>query len=147
MKRQEFASELQKQMATDKKIFVLLGGVGYGLWKEKGNVINCEASEQAMVDMAVGLAMEGKIPFVYAITPHLYRAFEGIRNYLEHEGVPVKLVGIGRNKDYDTLGFTHYATDAKSVFKVFPNICSHFDEVDLTHILQSGKPEFINLPR
>lgn len=145
--RAQFAADLKEEMKKDKRIWVLLGGVGYGFWKEGGQVINCEASEVAMVNIAVGLALEGKIPFVYGITPHLYRAYEQIRNYLNHEKISVKLIGIGRDKDYGALGFTHYAEDAKDVFSNFKNICSHFKEFDLHHVIESEKPEFLNLPR
>lgn len=114
-------------MEANKDIWCLLGGIGYHVMDDickdfPDRVIDCEASEMAMVDIAVGLALSGKIPFVYAITPHLYRAFEGIRLYLNHEKIPVKLVGIGRDKDYGALGFSHWAEDDKQVFDIFPNI-------------------------
>jgi transketolase len=49
---------------------------------------------------------------VYSITPFvLYRPFEWIRNYLDHEKIPVKLVGGGRDKDYGYLGFSHWAEE------------------------------------
>ena len=38
--------------------------------------------------MATGLALENKIPVVYSITPFIiYRPFEFIRNYLDHEKI------------------------------------------------------------
>lgn len=114
-------------MKKNKDIWLLTGGVGYGVLDAiqkdfPKQFINCEASEQAMVDIAVGLAMSGKIPFVYAITPHLYRAFESIRNYLNHEKIPVKIVGCGRDKDYGKLGFSHWSEDDLGVFGLFQNI-------------------------
>src|SRR3990167_7541990 len=121
--RKLFRNELLKQMIKNPDVIILLGGVGYGFFKpDNKKIINLEASEQAMVDIAVGLALSGKIPFVYSITPHLYRAWEGIRIYLDHERIPVKLVGIGRDKEYGNLGFTHWAEDAKRLFDCFPNI-------------------------
>jgi len=147
--RELFRDQLLKHMDSNKDIYLLLGGVGYGFYKpDNKRIIDCEASEQAMVDIAVGLAMSGKIPFVYAITPHLYRAFEGIRIYLNHEKWPVKLIGVGKDEEYSTLGFSHFATDAKQVFKIFPNICNHVDDVfDMTHLITSGKPEIQLLSR
>jgi transketolase C-terminal domain/subunit len=57
-----------------------------------------------MMGTAVGMAMEGKIPIVYSITPFaIYRPFELIRNYLSHEQIPVKIVGGGRDKQYGYL--------------------------------------------
>lgn len=148
--RELFKNQLLDYIKKNKDIILLLGGVGYKFYKPNGKqIINCEASEQAMVDIAVGLALSGKIPLVYAITPHLYRAFEGIRVYIEHEKIPVKLIGIGRDRDYTTLGFTHWAEDVEDLFGGFRNICKHLhgDEFDLKHILYSGNPEFLTLSR
>ncbi len=145
-------------METNKDIFILLGGVGYHVMDDvckdfPNRVIDCEASESAMVDIAVGLALSGKIPFVYAISPHLYRAFEGIRNYLNHESIPCKLVGVGRNKDYGPLGFSHYAEDDKAIFGIFPNIISLWPETkeeipDMVKRMAEGDiPYYLNLKR
>ena len=62
-----------------------------------------------MVGMGIGMAMEGKIPICYSMTPFvLYRPFELIRTYIDHENITVKLIGAGRDKDYDWLGFSHW---------------------------------------
>ena len=37
--------------------------------------------------------------------------FEFIRNYVDHEKLPVKLIGGGRDKDYGYLGFSHWAEE------------------------------------
>ncbi len=102
-----------------------------------------------MVDIGVGLAMSGKTVFCYFITPHLYRAWEGIRIYLDHHKIPVKLVGCGRDQDYGNLGFTHYAEDAKKLFDCFPNIHQHWPETeeDIKAAIECTKPDFISLPR
>jgi len=72
---------------------------------------------------AIGLAMDGKIPFVYSITPFaIYRPFEMIRNYINHENIPVKILGGGRNEDYGYLGFSHWASEDISVLSIFENI-------------------------
>ena len=106
-----------------------------------------------MVDIAVGLALSGKIPFVYAITPHLYRAFEGIRNYLSHEKISVKLIGCGRNLDYGNLGFSHHSEDDKAVFGLFPNIISLWPETKeeipniVRRMVEEPTPFYLNLRR
>ncbi len=65
--RKQFVDELKRQMSKNKKIWFLTGDVGYSFVEElKGDrYINCGASEQAMMDIAVGLAYAGQIPFVY----------------------------------------------------------------------------------
>lgn len=92
-----------------------------------------------MLGAAVGMAMENKIPVVYSITSFLlYRPFEYIRNYLDHEGWPVKLIGGGRDKDYGYLGFSHWAEEDKQVMSCLPNIdCYWPDSVDEMRLLAS----------
>lgn len=150
--RKLFSQELKKLIGENENVYLLLGGVGYGYFEESERIINCEASEQAMLGMAVGLALEGKIPFVYAITPHLYRAFEGIRIYLDHYNIPVKLIGIGRGKDYANLGFTHWGHDDKKVFGCFDNIIKVWPEKKdikklLKQMISNKKPYYVNLKR
>ena len=78
-------------MAKNESPFLLTGDLGYGLWDNvrrdhPKQFCNVGSSEQLMMGMAAGLAMEGKVPVVYSITPFLlYRPFEFIRNYLNHE--------------------------------------------------------------
>ena len=115
--RKEFASFLHDEMSYNEKIILLTGDLGYGLWDRikidyPDRFYNVMSSEQLMVGAATGLAMEGLIPLVYSITPFvLYRPFELLRNYLNHERIPVKLIGGGRDKDYGYLGFSHWAEE------------------------------------
>lgn len=115
--RKEFAEMLYKAMATNPDIYLITGDLGYGLWDKvkedyPTRFYNVGSSEMAMVGVGVGLAMEGKIPYLYSITPFvIYRPFEMIRNYLNHERIPVNLIGGGRDKDYGYLGFSHWAED------------------------------------
>ena len=103
--RRTFRDQLESEMRENDKITLLVGDVGYGLFDSTrkefpDRVINAGASEQLMIGMAVGMAMEGIIPVAYSITPFvLYRPFEVIRNYVNEENIPVKLVGSGRNDD------------------------------------------------
>jgi len=145
-------------METNKDVWCLLGGVGYHVMDNickdfPERVIDCEASEQAMVDIAVGLALSGKTPFVYAITPHLYRAFESLRNYANHERIPIKIVGVGRDRDYGVLGFSHYAEDDRDIFSIFPNIISLWpgkkEEIPdiVRRMIEEPVPFYLNLRR
>jgi transketolase len=126
--RKQFAEYLHYEMAQEERLYLLTGDLGYGLWDRikidyPDRFINTLSSEQLMLGAACGLAMEGKIPVVYSITPFvLYRPFEWIRNYLDHEQVPVKLVGGGRDKDYGYLGFSHWAEEDRDIMSNFKNI-------------------------
>jgi transketolase len=105
-----------------------------------------------MIGMAVGLAQSGYIPVCYSITPFLlYRPFEQIRNYLNHDEIPVKLVGSGRDRDYGHCGFTHWSEDDVSIMKCLPNIRIYkplkIDEVIVNEFLTSPDPAYLNLAR
>jgi len=155
--RKYFSKLLHEEMGENQNIIILTADLGYGLWDKikmdyPDRFYNVKASEQLMVGMATGMAMEGKIPIVYSITPFvIYRPFEWIRNYLNHEKIPVKLVGGGRDKDYGVLGFSHWAEDDKEIMHCFKNIMSLHpkDNEELKkwfhNIIYNEIPYYINL--
>lgn len=126
--RRDFFAYLYTLMGKNENIYAVSIDLGYGGFdmirqRYESRFINTGASEQAALDMACGLAISGKIPFVYSITPFLlYRGFETIRTYINHEKLNVKLVGSGRGKDYAHDGFSHYATDDRKIMKTMGNI-------------------------
>lgn len=155
--RKEFASLLHKEMSLNEKIVLLTGDLGYGLWDQirldySDRFYNVMSSEQLMIGTAVGLAMEGYIPLAYSITPFvLYRPFELLRNYLDHESIPVKLVGGGRDKDYGYLGFSHWAEEDTTVLATLSNIQVFKPKSLSNNIIQeflyNNKPSYLNLKR
>lgn len=163
--RKDFADELYRLMKKNKKIWLLTGDLGFGILEKIRNefpdrFINCGASEQAMIGIACGLALERKIPFVYSISTFLLnRPFEWIRNYVNHENIPVKLVGTGRDKEYDRDEFSHWAQDTKSILNIFPNIVQFWPEYGnssrknlsvkdcVREMTRNGKPSFLSLKR
>src|SRR3990167_11159429 len=125
-----FAGELHNAMIDNKDIVVITADLGYGMWDKiqanfPGRFYNTGAAEQVAVAAAIGMAQEGKIPVVYSITPFLLaRPYELIRNYIDHEKVPVKLIASGRDNDYLHDGFSHWAGDDKQILSAFSNIQS-----------------------
>jgi len=154
-----FAGALYNLMEKNKDIVVVTGDLGYGLFDKirddfPKRFINVGAAEQTLVGIGVGLAMEGKIPVCYSITPFLlYRPFETIRNYVNREKISVILVGGGRGTDYLKDGFSHWAEEDKDVMKLFPNIEPYWpddkeDIIDLLpKIIEYKKPTYLNLKR
>ena len=146
-------------MGKNENIVLLTGDLGYGLWDRiridyPNRFWNVGSSEQLLLGAAVGMAMEGKIPFVYSITPFLiYRPFEVIRNYIDHEQVPVKLIGGGRDRDYGYLGFSHWAEEDKKVMSCFENIKMIHPQgtkqikAALMSSINDNSPYYINLKR
>ena len=155
--RKEFATFLHKEMSYNDNIVLLTGDLGYGLLDRikidyPDRFYNVMSSEQLMVGAAVGLAMENLIPIVYSITPFvLYRPFELLRNYLDHENIPVKLVGGGRDKDYGYLGFSHWAEEDIKILSTLPDIKLYKPEKSSLSIYQdflyNHKPSYLNLKR
>jgi transketolase len=157
--RKEFAQRLHTEMGANEDIIVLTGDLGYGLWDQikvdyPDRFFNMGSSEQLMMGAACGMAMEGKIPIVYSITPFvLYRPFEFIRNYVDHEKLPVKIIGGGRDKDYGYLGFSHWADDDQEIMKVFKMIktikpSNTQDLLDNFHFVSDKHtPLYLNLKR
>ena len=157
--RRVFADELQKQMIANEKIIVLTADLGYKMWDQISNLfpdrfINVGASEQALRAISVGLAIENKIPVAFSITPFLlYRPFEIIRNYIDREIIPVKMIASGRDKDYLHDGFSHWAEEDKKILAVFKNIKAYWPENIkeipglVNEMINDNNPWYLNLKR
>ena len=152
--RRKFAVDLYELMKKDKNIILITADMGYGMLDNirdelPNQFYNVGAAEQAAVTIAVGLALSGKIPVVYTITPFLiFRPMEAIRLYVDHESISIILVGAGRGQDYAHEGFSHDASDHE-IMKQFKNI--NFivpkNDFDLKEIIYSNKPTYLNLKR
>ena len=157
--RAHFADLIYKKMSKNKKIWIVVNDLGYKMWDKvrenfSDRFINVGAAEQAMMGIAVGLALSGKIPIVYSITTFLlYRPFETIRNYINYEKIPVKLIGGGRDQDYLHDGFSHWAEEDKEILSILKNIESVWPEnnEDISQIvdemIKKNKPWYVNLRR
>lgn len=147
------------EMAVNEDIVLIAGDLGYKHFDElriiyPDRFFNPGAAEQLMAGMSVGFALEGKIPICYSMTPFvLYRPFEIIRNFLERDQIPVKLVGAGRDKDYDWLGWSHWAVDDRDHMSGFKNIVKLWPEDAeetrklFKQILYDPRPYYVNLSR
>lgn len=154
-----FFYELYKAMAKDKGIYLLTGDLGFKMFDAHRDdfpdrFINTGAAEQSLIGIACGLALEGKKPFVYTITNFLiYRPFEWIRNYIDHESIPVRLLGGGLGKEYLEDGYTHQCEEIEQVMAIFKNINKIYpkkiDEVSklIETLIKEDKPYFVGLPR
>ncbi len=154
-----FAAALHEEMDKNDKIWCLTGDLGYGMLDSilddfPKRCVNVGASEQLLIGVGVGLALSGQIPFCYSITTFLvYRAFEWHRNYLNHENIPVILVGSGYEDDYKHDGISHQPYEIREVLNTLPNIKQFYPtqkEVvpDLVKmVISAQKPSFICLRR
>ena len=157
--RKTFFKELHSNMINNDKIWALTGDLGYmgfdNVIKDASDrFINCQAAEFSMMGAACGLALEGKIPVVYSIGTFLiYRPFEIIRTYINHENIPVKLISSGRGKDYSHDGISHWMEDLKIHLDAFSNIKQYWpsdkEEIPdmMKDILNNNSPCFLSLKR
>jgi len=80
-------------------------------------------SEQHIIGMAAGLALEGFIPYVNTIATFLTRrCFEQIVIDLSLHRLPVRLIGNGGGVVYAPLGPTHQAIEDIAIMRVIPNM-------------------------
>ena len=155
-----FFGELYNQMIDNKDIYMLTADLGWGMLDRiredfPDRFMTVGAAEFSMMGIACGLALEGRIPVVYSITPFLlYRPFEIIRTYINWEKIPVKMVGGGRAKDYKMDGISHWSEDDRAIMSNFENIISlwpltkkEINEKAVEMFINSPKPVYLNLCR
>jgi len=157
--RPEFFKVLYERMRKNPDVYALSGDLGFGgfdaIQKDlPKQFVNCGAAEMTMLDMACGLAVKGKIPICYSITPFLlYRGFETLRTYINKENLKVLLVGSGRDKDYKDEGWSHDATDVKDFLTPLKNITQYFPygvedmKTMFDTMLKDDGPSFLSLQR
>lgn len=114
--------------------------------------IDTGITEQAMIGMAAGLALRGRIPVCHALTTFLtLRAFEFIRTDVGIPGLPVKLSGFIPGFLSDANGPTHQALEDVSLMRGIPNmeVYCPADEDDMVRMLpyiwSSDKPAYLRV--
>ena len=152
--RRRFGRLIIELAKKDKKIVLLVGDIGYGIFDDfrKDNpkrFFNLGICEQSLIGVASGMSLEGLKPWVYTITPFLIeRPFEQIKLDIDQQNVNVNLVGFA---DYPNLGPTHSELDAKKMMGLFKNIKSFFPkdsketEIAVFECWKNIGPNFISL--
>lgn len=157
--RKECIGLLEQEMSENKDIFLLTADLGFGILdsikhNHADRFYNVGAAEQLLIGAGIGLTESGKIAVCYSMSSFiLYRPFEFLRNYVNEERVPVKLIGSGRDKDYSHDGFSHWAHDDEQVLAALPNIeiykPNSIDELEscFKDFLYNNQPAYLNLTR
>jgi transketolase len=157
--RKECIDLLEKSMRLNDNIFLLTADLGFGILdniknNHKERFFNVGAAEQLLIGAGIGLAESGKTAVCYSMSSFiLYRPFEFLRNYVNEEKIPVKLIGSGRDKDYNHDGFSHWAHDDEQVLSALPNIKIYKPksikelEDQWAEFLYSTEPAYLNLTR
>ncbi len=123
-----FVKTLEKLAEKNKDILLVTGDLGFSVFEDfikkfPKQYLNAGIAEQNMTGMAAGMAMEGKIPWIYSIVPFVtMRNFEQIRDDICYQNQNVKIVGVGAGFSYGPYGHTHYGLEDLSILRAVPGI-------------------------
>ena len=123
LQRDVFIREVVKKLSQDKNIYFLSADFGAAALDElresfPDNFLHCGISEQAMLDIASGLALEGNKVFVYAMSPFLsLRSIEQAKCGAGLMNLPVCVLSGGVGLGYADAGPTHYSTEDFACFR------------------------------
>jgi transketolase len=126
--RTAFFLALEQLLKRDERVVLMIGDVGFGALdalakRFPARVINAGVAEQNMAGMAAGMALSGKIVFVYSIAnfPTL-RSLEQIRNDICYHRANVKIVTVGGGFCYGSLGMSHHAVEDLGIMRMLPEL-------------------------
>src|SRR3989338_7893881 len=98
--RNTFIRLLTEQASHNRNIMLLTGDLGFSVFEDFAErfpqqFVNMCIAEQNMTSVAAGLALAGKIVFIYSIIPFVtMRNFEQVRNDICMHNANVKIVGV-----------------------------------------------------
>lgn len=127
--RDAFFDELYAIAKEDQRVIFITADMGaFSLVRFKKDFpkqyLNVGVAEQNMVSIAAGLALAGKIVFVYSIVPFVtMRCYEQIKIDLCCMNLPVTIIGIGAGFMYGGDGPTHHGIHDVAVMRGLPNLC------------------------
>ena len=123
-----FVKTLHEIARRNKNIILLTGDLGFSVFEQyieefPKQYINMGVSEQNMIGVAAGMAMEGKVPVVYSIVPFVtMRNFEQVRNDICYQNLDVKIVGVGAGFSYGPYGHTHHGLEDIGILRTLANL-------------------------
>ncbi len=126
--RKTFANALMSMAEKDSRIWLLTPDVGFSVlegFAEKfpDRFLNVGIAEQNAVGIAAGLALSGKIPYVYTMAPFACeRTFEQVKIDAAYMNSNVRIVGIGAGFSYGPAGATHHAIEDIAIMRSLPNM-------------------------
>lgn len=126
--RTAFCNTLYKKAKNNKAILLITGDLGFSVFEDyikdyPNQYLNAGVSEQNLTGVASGMALEGKIPFIYSIIPFItMRNFEQIRNDVCYQNANVKIVGVGTGFMYGPYGRTHHGLEDIGIMRTLPNL-------------------------
>ena len=139
--RKAFIKTLVEIAEYDNRVYLLTADMGFGLVEPFAEAyperfINVGVAEQNMIGIATGLALSGKVVFVYSITNFpTFRCLEQIRNDVCYHNLKVHIVAGSTGLTYGELGSSHHATEDIDVMRSLPNMA----------VIAPGSPSEVSL--
>ena len=143
----------------DKRVLFIGSDLGHGVLEKMKNELPDQffmegVSEQYIIGMAAGLAMEGFIPYVNTIATFLTRrCYEQVAVDLCMHDLPVRLIANGGGGVYAPLGPTHLAVEDIAIMRALPNmaVVAPCDADEMNRLMMSTlewpHPIYIRLAR
>lgn len=154
-----FFSELEKLGKKDKNVLFLTADHGaWALAKFKKNLknqyMNIGISEQNMVSVAAGMALNKKKVFIFTITPFItQRCLEQIKIDICFPNLPVTIIGNGSSLTYAYHGTSHQAIEDVAMMKSLPNLKiinpadNESSKLSVNLAYKSNQPVYIKLDK
>lgn len=144
--RNTFVNCLYEQAKTDDRIFVLTPDLGFSILEKfqeqfPDRFLNIGIAEQNAIGVAAGLALSGKLVYVYSIIPFItMRCFEQIRVDVAYMNTNVRIIGVGAGLSYGPAGATHHAIEDIAIMRTLPNmtICCPGDPVEVKGLIKQS---------
>jgi len=157
--RDEFITVIFEAAKKDKKIYFLSADFGAPALDQFRNELpdqfmHCGISEQHMIDLAVGLALDGNTVFCYAMAP-----FVSLRCLEQHKcgasimNLPICTIVAGVGLGYADAGPTHYATEDLACLRsmiganVYTASDAHISKLLAQKLVESPEFSFVRLDR
>lgn len=144
--RNTFIKTLVEEAEKNSDIFLITPDLGFSVLEEfqekfPDRFLNTGIAEQNAVGVAAGLALSGKVVYVYSIVPFItMRCFEQIRVDVAYMKTNVRLIGVGAGLSYGPAGATHHAIEDIAIMRALPNmtVCCPGDPIEAKRIAQQS---------
>ncbi len=126
--RDAFLDELYNIAKEDQQVVLLSNDFGAPSLDKfrrdcSGQFVHTGIAEQNMVNVATGLALAGKVVYMYSIAPFLpLRCYEQIRIHLSYQRLHINGVMVGAGYSYELSGPTHHAVEDIASMNALPGM-------------------------
>ncbi|QGQ98460.1 1-deoxy-D-xylulose-5-phosphate synthase [Paenibacillus psychroresistens] len=144
--RTTFINTLTEEAKSNDRIFIITPDLGFSVLERfrdlfPNRFLNVGIAEQNAVGVAAGLALSGKIVYVYSIVPFVtMRCFEQVRVDVAYMNTNVRLIGVGAGLSYGPAGATHHSIEDIAVMRNLPNmtVCCPGDPLEVREIVKQS---------